>query len=144
MGAWALGPFVKPIHPISMFGRSNFLPSFSAYVYVFSIVWSVGTPHKCARCSDAMLLIVQGRYALTTQLHCASSALLVEFPVYQDNKTTMIWNACHEGCIWIWLGEVLWISRISRIKTQSIVQLHSCLRLVSIFIFEWINVHIIY
>ena len=70
MGAWVLRPFLKSIRPISSFGRSNVLPSFSAYASVFSIVWSVGTPYTRERCSDTMLLIVQGRYALTTQLHC--------------------------------------------------------------------------
>ena len=69
MGARALRPFLKSIHPISSFGRSNFLPSFSAYASVFSILWSVGTPYKRERCLDTMLLIVQGRYALATQLH---------------------------------------------------------------------------
>ena len=37
--------FVKPVCPISSFSCSNFLPSFSAHVPVFSIVGSVGTPH---------------------------------------------------------------------------------------------------
>ena len=37
MGAWALRPFLKSIRPISSFGRSNFLPSLSAYASVFSI-----------------------------------------------------------------------------------------------------------
>ena len=63
MGAWALRSFVKSIRLISLFGRSNFLRSLSVYV---SIVRSVGTPYAHERCSDIMLLVVLGRYALAT------------------------------------------------------------------------------
>ena len=69
-GHLALRPFLKPIPLISSLNSSNFLPSFSAYEPVFSILWSVGTPYTCERCSDTVLLIVQGHEALATQLHC--------------------------------------------------------------------------
>ena len=55
MGAWELCPFVKSIRPISLFCHSNFLPTFSACAYVFSIAWSVGPSHSSAPCSDTVL-----------------------------------------------------------------------------------------
>lgn len=60
--ARVLSRFVNIIRATSLFGCSNFLPSFSLYVFVFSMALSIGTSHTHERCSDTMPLVLRLPY----------------------------------------------------------------------------------
>ena len=85
-------PICQTDPPNQLVWLQELLPSFSAYASAFSIVRSVGTLYTRERCSDTMLLIFQGRYALANQLHCtALSVLVARYPQTGSRLSDQKW-----------------------------------------------------